>query len=341
MFDVRYGRFFIMIKRRPIEVFSLSFLDCLCCGFGAILLLFILSIGSGKAGVESEIDVPTLQAMRQKLAMLEADIAEKAALLEASINSEQTSQERQRILSLVQELESKLADLQQEYDSQKANLSTSEQAAAEAKRLLQSFKHENLPPIGLPAEATHVAFVIDSSGSMRNQITKQLHYGVIEQIRELLDSLPAVRSIQFIDTSGHYMLGSRSGYWLPDTPGLRQQALQQILRYPILSVSDPEPGVRKAIRELMPSLNPSDNMSLYVIGDDFRGSTQSFLLKLDRLNPRNPTTGKRPVSISAVGFPTLINPFQIGAPQGNTRFANIMREIAEAHDGVLILKPRI
>ena len=32
-----------MIKRHPIEVFSLSFLDCLCCGFGAILLLFILS----------------------------------------------------------------------------------------------------------------------------------------------------------------------------------------------------------------------------------------------------------------------------------------------------------
>ena len=82
-------------------------------------------------------------------------------------------------------------------------------------------------------------------------------------------------------------------------------------------------------------------MSIYVIGDDFRGSTQSFLIKLDRLNPRNPSTGKRAVSISAIGFPTLINPFQIGAPQGNTRFANIMREIAEAHDGVLILKPGI
>jgi hypothetical protein len=99
--------------------------------------------------------------------------------------------------------------------------------------------------------------------------------------------------------------------------------------------------VRKAFQDLQQILDPNDSMSLYVIGDDFRGSTQSFLLKLDRLNPRDPTTGKRPVSISAIGFPTLINPFQIGAPQGNARFANIMREIAEAHDGVLILKPRI
>lgn len=30
------------MKRRPIEVFSLSFLDCICCGFGAVILLFVL-----------------------------------------------------------------------------------------------------------------------------------------------------------------------------------------------------------------------------------------------------------------------------------------------------------
>ena len=330
-----------MIKRRPIEVFSLSFLDCLCCGFGAILLLFILSIGSGKAGADSEIDVPSLQALRAQLAQLEADVASKTAQLAAASNREQTEQERQRIQSIVQELASELANLQQEYDSRRANLSASQQAAAEAKRLLQSFQHENLPPIGLPAEATHVAFIIDTSGSMRNQISKQLHYGVIEQITELLDSLPAVKRIQFLDTSGNYVLSDRKRYWLPDTPGLRQQALSAVLNYPILSVSDPEPGIRQAFRDLQPAIASDERMSLYVIGDDFRGSTQSFLLKLDRLNRRDPQSGARSVSVSAVGFPTLINPFQLGAPQGNTRFANIMREIAEAHDGVLILKPRI
>jgi len=328
-----------MIKRRNIEVFSLSFLDCLCCGFGAILLLFILTIGSGPHAAEDEIDVPTLQAMRQQLAQLEADIAQKAARLNAAINSEQISRERARILSIVQELETQLADLRQEYASRKANLSTTQQAAAEATRLLQSFQHEDLPPIGLPADATHVAFVIDTSGSMRNQLTRQLHFAVAEQMRELLDSLPAVRSIQFLDTSGNYMLGGRSGFWLPDTPGLREQALRQILSYPSYSISDPEPGMRRAIQDLGPQVGAGDKLSLFVIGDAFRGSTQSLLVKRDRLNPRDPNTGKRPISISAVGFPTLVDPFQIGAPQGNTRFANIMRETAEAHDGVLILKP--
>ena len=32
-----------MKKRRAIEVFSMSFLDIICCAFGAIILLFVLS----------------------------------------------------------------------------------------------------------------------------------------------------------------------------------------------------------------------------------------------------------------------------------------------------------
>ncbi|MEJ1963854.1 MAG: hypothetical protein WDO56_20780 [Gammaproteobacteria bacterium] len=31
------------LRRRQIEVFSLSFLDCICCGFGAIILLLVLT----------------------------------------------------------------------------------------------------------------------------------------------------------------------------------------------------------------------------------------------------------------------------------------------------------
>ena len=31
------------LRRRTIEVLSLSFLDCICCGFGAIILLLVLT----------------------------------------------------------------------------------------------------------------------------------------------------------------------------------------------------------------------------------------------------------------------------------------------------------
>jgi hypothetical protein len=31
------------LRRRTTEVFSLSFMDCICCGFGAIILLLVLT----------------------------------------------------------------------------------------------------------------------------------------------------------------------------------------------------------------------------------------------------------------------------------------------------------
>ena len=330
-----------MRKRRQIEVFSLSFLDCLCCGFGAILLLFILSIGSGKAGFESSVDEDQLEEMRQELAQIIVDTEQKEKLLERALNRKQTQKERERLEDSINELQSTLEALEQQFAAKQANLSTGQKAHAESNRILQSFKYEDLPPIGLPSEATHAVFIIDTSGSMRNQVTGSLHQGVITQITQLLNSLPTVNKIQFMDSSGDYILRSSKGVWLADTNSVRRKALQAVLSYGPLSISGPEPGIRRALRDLKPQLQDKDYMSIYVIGDDFRGSTQSLLVKLDRLNPKLPGSEKRAVSISSVGFPTSKDPFQIGALRGNTRFANIMREIAEQHDGVLILKPEI
>jgi hypothetical protein len=43
-------------KRRQIELFSLSFLDCICCGFGAMLLLFVLMIGRNAGVTQAVVD---------------------------------------------------------------------------------------------------------------------------------------------------------------------------------------------------------------------------------------------------------------------------------------------
>ena len=39
-----------MAKRRKVEVFSLSFLDVICCGFGAVILFY--TIVSAQSGIE-------------------------------------------------------------------------------------------------------------------------------------------------------------------------------------------------------------------------------------------------------------------------------------------------
>ena len=326
-----------MICRRTIEVFSLSFLDCLCCGFGAILLIFLLTIGTGRsASTESQPDLESLQAQLQAL---EESLRDNHNALEAAQNSEQIAEQMQTLQAQLKELQSREEQLKKEIKSRTANLSKAEAEAAKARRLLESFPFEDLPPIGLPSDATHVVFVVDTSGSMRNQFTQQIHGAVIQQLSSILDSLPSVQRIQFIDTSGQYILSN--SVWMPDTPSVRRNALQRLRNYSILSVSDPEPGLQAVFRGLAKSVKNSEHMSVYVVGDDFRGNTQGFLHKLDRMNPRDPKTGERAASINAIGFPTIQGPFLIGGLQGNNRFANIMREIAEAHQGVLILRPGI
>jgi len=59
----------IASKRRELEVFSLSFLDCICCRFGAVLLIFILSISK-----KSEVDKADVDAARDRLRRVESQM---------------------------------------------------------------------------------------------------------------------------------------------------------------------------------------------------------------------------------------------------------------------------
>ena len=46
----------IASKRRETEVFSLAFLDCICCGFGAVILVFILTVSQKSHVDKSDVD---------------------------------------------------------------------------------------------------------------------------------------------------------------------------------------------------------------------------------------------------------------------------------------------
>ena len=54
-------------RRRDTQAFSLSFLDCICCGFGAIILLLVLSkIYEPVVVEEAEEDLKNLIALLQQ-----------------------------------------------------------------------------------------------------------------------------------------------------------------------------------------------------------------------------------------------------------------------------------
>ena len=90
-------------------------------------------------------------------------------------------------------------------------------------------------------------------------------------------------------------------------------------------------GVTSAIRRFY---SPDKRISIYIFGDDFaRGSIQQVIDTVSMIN-RASADGRRRVRIHAVGFPVLFT--QPGAEANITRFAALMRRLAEENNGSFV-----
>lgn len=324
------------VKRREFEVFSLSFLDCICCGFGAIILLFILSMGSSRRDItKSRAELEDI--LQQRLAAFgmvsqtREQLAGELAVKEKTL--EEIEQDIIKIQAVLAELEERIRN---EAAGDKSLLTDVEQLKKEIAAMQKEAPVEQLDataPIGIPVESNYVAFVIDTSGSMRDPNTAMLWDYVTRKFEEVIRAYPTVKGIQFLDADGRFIIG-RSGEWIPDTPSARKAVIDAVLRYQVFSNSNPVPGIVRAIRTLHRPDDPEMKMGIYVFGDEFTDTSESVLERVERLNPVD-DKGKRKVTINGVGFPNLLRAgFSLG--QTGVKFANLMRELTQRNGGAFI-----
>lgn len=323
-----------MKKKRDIEVFSLSFLDCICCGFGAIILLFVLTIGPIKKQTKEsekaitvvleELQNILLQKQSRQLS-IKAEIEE---IVSSTPGSQNLKDARDRLISL----EQKIKEAQQALAAVSAKASAlEEQEVAQAEYQVDV----TTSPVGVPTDKEHLVFIIDTSGSMRT-ITGVINPLVLAQISRTLNAYPQVKSLQVMDCSGNYLIGGTRGQWIPDTPQNRNRIIQELNLYQQTSASNPIPGLVQFFRDFKPQRNPNQSIGVYIFGDEFTDTASAVLKKIDELNPRNPVSGKRVVSINAVGFPFRLRP----EPRSNEtgyKFAHLMRELTREHDGAFMV----
>lgn len=186
------------------------------------------------------------------------------------------------------------------------------------------------------APRTHLAFVIDTSGSMRNPNRGALWPAAIRALDAALDLHPQLVGLQLLDGDGRFILGRRgmgASAWHAVTPELREQIRRVLATYDQDTVSSPAPGIYNAMRFLHDRDAPDVKMGIYVLGDEFNAAEPAGVVldRLDALNPRD-AHGRRAVTINAIGFPTTIR-YQFSMGNTGVRFANLMRLIAHAHDG--------
>ena len=190
-------------------------------------------------------------------------------------------------------------------------------------------------PVGVPVGSNYLAFVIDTSGSMRDPNTGSLWSIVIRKIEEVLDVYPSVEGIQVLDADGRFIFGERSGaQWLSDSPEVREGLKRALRRYDIYSESNPVPGIFRALRTLYDAKNEKMKMGVYIFGDEFNGTADAVLKRLDELNPAD-ENGNRKVIINAVTFPTTIR-FEFSMGNTGLKMANLMREVCYQHGGAMV-----
>ena len=324
-----------MLRRRNVEVFSLSFLDCICCGFGAIILLLVLTDYQRPAKIEaSRVNLQAqLRDLQQQLQVIRGESDDLERQLQGRI--ENLQRERHKL----EHLSGDLSSIQGQYSASQQEASVtntieSELVAAKQKlsaEMLRVLKDHATRPAteaiaGIPIDSEYIIFIIDTSASMTTN-----HWDVnLAIVDEILGLYPHVKGLQVMNDQGTYMFTGTKGRWLEDTPEQRAEIRTRARHWHAFSQSNPVPGMEEAIRTYWAA---DKRVSAFVLGDEFTGdSIQAALDSIGTLNKPD-ANGRRPVRIHAIGFPEGpgMSPFT------NIRFAALMRLVAEQNNGTFVV----
>jgi hypothetical protein len=325
-----------MKRRRDFDIFSMSFLDAVCCGFGAMILLFIITRTSEPARLEqSERDLSGLIAQYEQELNDIVGETERVQRNEATTTAS-VQTDRRKIEDLREQLEliraqvlatAEDTELTEEVQSRLA--SAKQSLTDEMRRLLANYR----PPIdeykvgGIPVDSEYIIFLIDTSGSMKSYQWERVQ----QQLRETLEVYPTVKGIQIMNDEGEYMFKSYRDEWIPDTPTRREAILDSLKNWDAFSNSNPREGILAAIDKFY---DPNKKISLYVYSDDFQqGSINPVVREVDRRN-RASATGERLVRIHAVAFPAVY--LMVGELYTAANYATLMRIICQRNGGTFV-----
>ena len=326
-------------KNRETDSVTVSFLDVASCGFGAMIILLMITKSSAPTTLEYVENITPAGVVSELQEQL-FEIRGETTILNRELNAkhEQLSAMEDRIARLRRDLNdiegqfSTTKELSDETTDEFGRLVLAQQSLTqEMQRLLANTRApENNAIGGVPVDSEYIIFVIDTSGSMFQNPSWDKMLGVI---RDTLDVYPEVKGIQVMNDMGDYMFESYRGDWIPDTPGRRSQIIQTLRSWNPYSNSSPVEGVTRAIDTFY---EYDKNISIYVLGDDFQpgGSIQNVLQTIDRINVED-ENGDRLVRIHGIGFPVIFagpRRFQ----QSVYRYSTLMREMTQRNGGTFV-----
>ena len=313
-------------SRRNTDIFSLSFLDIIACGFGAIVLLLLIGKpGDPDTALFSESDLlRNLFNLQDEVESLKEDLYESTKEVNSlQVSLEKKTQEEFVTLSEIDSVKKQKAAIK----GFNSDLSISQQSLTdEMKRILEGNERDQEVG-GIPVDSEYIVFIIDNSASMN-----AVWLYVIKEMENILDIHPAIKGIQVMNDQGEYLISAYGGRgnWIPDSPGSRKRILEMLKRQRNLgtSMSDPVKGIETAIKN---HFIPGRKISLYLLGDDLSSDTDLTLDRIDRLN-RTGTKEEKKVRIHGIIFWGLNTPRIV-------QYSNFLRHLSLRNNGTSIFAP--
>ena len=304
---------------------SLSFLDVIACAFGAIVLL-VLILPVGETGeTEPGIELSDYGALLLRL----AESREAAAALEARLAADQqraatlgeTLSDRKNATNALREL---LAQTQASARAVQTQIAAAERAQATVADAAPRQANVSKPSdyAGIPVDSEYVAIVVDTSGSM-----KRIWDRVVREVENVLAIYPEIRGFQVINASGGYLWKPRG--WIEDGKGNRGVAMAKLRNWAAFSISNPEPGILTAVRDLY---RPGRKMAIFVFGDDYQGTDYDTFLAAIRSGVDRHTSSGAALRVHAFGFDS-------GQAPNRVQYATLMRALTSRHDGAFLALP--
>ena len=311
-------------RKKELEIFNLSFLDIISCGFGAVIILILVSKTSDDISVSGANEtgdlLKTVFSLQNKIQLLVDDITQQ------SNKNNLLSDQGNKLLDVEKELTQSVERKQQEeeiLEKDQAGLALVQSTLKQASIKLKETKNIRDEEVGgIPVDSDYVIFIIDTSGSM-----KQIWGRVSSEIINVLNIHPKVKGFQIINDLGKSLISGYHGKWMPDTPQRRKDVIKVFHYWGDASNSSPVEGINVALKIYA---KPNISTSIYVFGDDYTGSSYDPVIEqITKLN-KSKLKDKRLAKIHGVGFIS---------PNTTNRFAILMRELTKRNGGTFLALP--
>ena len=306
------------------DVFGLAFLDVITCGFGAIVLLLLISKPSpvdiedstrAQAQHEEALAAATsiVTRLRAQWEALQAMLANEAQRPEATPDDDPALEETIRTAN------QRLAQLKRDNEGLEQVKTSLERATV---RVRSPVEERDIEVGGIPVDSEYVIFIVDTSGSMQAIWSR-----IVDVMNNVLDIHPKVLGFQVMNDNGSYLISAYKKKWIPDTPRRRASIMKAFRGWQAFSNSSPVEGLETALRTYA---RQKEKIAIYIFGDDYTGSSYDQVIEtLRRLNTDR-VTGKRKVRVHAIGF---------YSEHSTDRYATLMREVTRNNGGAFLALP--